>query len=704
MKRIVSGLLALALVLALALAAPVLAQEAPVADGVVTRRALLIGNNDYEGEENDLHGCVNDMSRMAAALGAAQHEGAVYAKVQAHPNQAGQQILDLIDEAAGGWGIDEDDVTVFFYSGHGASLLYSDEGPNTAIPTPDQAFICGVDFVNVRISSLVSHLSRIPGTVVVLMDNCFSGAVIGKSGGKDPSRAFNQAVINAFAAATAKNTATTPKYQVLTAASGTEVSWEDGTLGANAGLFTSALVKGLGMDYAKNQPTEKMPADKNSDKGITMAEAYAYLLTQVPASEQHVQMYSETPGFDLYARTGAKTLQLNHERVTLSGWGESVALTAAQGGQAVSVTWSSSDPKVAAVGPDGQVVAVGAGKATITARSGKAKAACQVTVNKVEAAAIRAEESLTLNPAEKAQLTVTFEPAGATNRKLKFASSDKRIATVDKAGQVTAVAPGQAAISVKGEKGMTAVCRVTVGEKVPVTGVKLADDTMQLLTGGPDAIISRVSFEPANASNQAFTVTSSNARVASAKAVVKNGVPYVQVTPVAPGTAKLNLRTQDGDHSCQMLVEVMDAVSLDTSQIAKILSGEIKGDQEVMLFIDRVYFKGGGLNVKFILFNNTPRTATSVQNLRLAIYDMNGLEENEYPYTFERLTALALKKKVKLPAKGLLPYQAVSATVAYPRSEIKGHDLARADRSISFRILTLDVADKSGAKLPSGNP
>ncbi|MBR1788835.1 MAG: CotH kinase family protein [Bacteroidaceae bacterium] len=70
----------------------------------------------------------------------------------------------------------------------------------------------------------------------------------------------------------------------------------------------------------------------------------------------------------------------------------------------------------------------------------------------------------TMVPGEQLQLTTTLSPANATLRDLTWASSNERIATVDKDGKVTAVATGQTHITATATdgSGQTATCVVTV--------------------------------------------------------------------------------------------------------------------------------------------------------------------------------------------------------------------------------------------------
>lgn len=75
------------------------------------------------------------------------------------------------------------------------------------------------------------------------------------------------------------------------------------------------------------------------------------------------------------------------------------------------------------------------------------------------------KNKLNLNKSEEAQLEVTFKPEDATNKNVKWSSSDERVATVID-GKVVAIGKGEAVIAVISEEGeFTDTCKVTVKEK-----------------------------------------------------------------------------------------------------------------------------------------------------------------------------------------------------------------------------------------------
>ncbi|WP_164516836.1 leucine-rich repeat protein [Clostridium transplantifaecale] len=138
------------------------------------------------------------------------------------------------------------------------------------------------------------------------------------------------------------------------------------------------------------------------------------------------------------------------------------------------VTWSSGSPDVAAVDEHGKVTAISPGTAfiTVTTTDGGKTAVCAVTV-KEEAPVSIPVEGVTLNHASlllytnkspgTASLSAAVQPDNATDKTVNWKSSAPGVASVDGQGNVTAVSPGTASITVTtADGGKTAVCAVTV--------------------------------------------------------------------------------------------------------------------------------------------------------------------------------------------------------------------------------------------------
>jgi uncharacterized protein YjdB len=118
------------------------------------------------------------------------------------------------------------------------------------------------------------------------------------------------------------------------------------------------------------------------------------------------------------------------------------------------LTWGSSDPKIATVNAaTGKIKARKAGKAKITATALNGE---KLTITISVAAKAIPLKTITLKKAPNSLkaghamlLSVKTTPYPATNLKITFSSSDKKILSVDKAGKLTAIKKGTAKITVK---------------------------------------------------------------------------------------------------------------------------------------------------------------------------------------------------------------------------------------------------------------
>ena len=129
------------------------------------------------------------------------------------------------------------------------------------------------------------------------------------------------------------------------------------------------------------------------------------------------------------------------------------------------VTWVSTNPKVAAVDEDGNVKAVKAGTTTIIAycEDGDVTASCIVTVTNSATGIEMSESEVYIARNSQKQLTATVKPDTAENKNITWESKYPEIATVDSNGLVTAKMAGTTivvATSADGE--FKAYCSVKV--------------------------------------------------------------------------------------------------------------------------------------------------------------------------------------------------------------------------------------------------
>lgn len=200
------------------------------------------------------------------------------------------------------------------------------------------------------------------------------------------------------------------------------------------------------------------------------------------------------------------------------------------------ISWSSLDVAVASVDGNGKVTAIKEGNTTIVAKTGDKQVTCAVTVSKkvivVESVTLN-KNSLSLEKGQSETLTANVNPDDATDKSVKWSSSDEQVATVNQDGKVTAIRGGAATITaMAGEK--SASCEVIV--TVSVTGVSLNQAVLNLAKGATYTLSANVT--PQDATNKSVSWSSSNTAVST---VNNEGV----VTAITNGTAIITVKTAD---------------------------------------------------------------------------------------------------------------------------------------------------------------
>lgn len=303
-------------------------------EAVGTYRALLIGNT-YTGESNELPGCDNDVDGMRTMLG---RMTATPYSVTVKKNIRAEEILSSISSTFGN--ASYNDVSLFYYSGHGANSLGADGNP-----TSYHAALVGTFQTYVSIARLKTELDKIPGKKVIIIDACHSGQFIARDGmvTQVSSSAFNSQVVNLFAnddqlSGDVNRTAVVlaadgsellseeapafidragdtnfakSGYYVITACRSEEKSVStgydsngDGKIDRYFGLFTYGLCYGNGWNLARNSAISSLNADLNKDSKVTLYEAYVYakVMAQSHNPNQTAQIWPENSAFVLWGK------------------------------------------------------------------------------------------------------------------------------------------------------------------------------------------------------------------------------------------------------------------------------------------------------------------------------------------------------------------------------------------------------------------
>ncbi len=219
------------------------------------------------------------------------------------------------------------------------------------------------------------------------------------------------------------------------------------------------------------------------------------------------------------------------------------------------VSWSSSNTKVATVDQTGKVTAVGSGTAVITVKTrvGGVKATCTVKViKKVEVTSIAlSKASATMLKGKSGILKYAIYPENATFKDVKWSSSNSKVASVDSNGVVKALSAGTTTIVCKSVDNprVTAVCNLKV--VVATTGVKLSHSKGSVYAGYYGQL--KYTVYPSDATDKRVTWSSSDTSVAK---VDSNG----KVTGVKPGNAVITCTTRNGGYKASCAVTVKPVI------------------------------------------------------------------------------------------------------------------------------------------------
>ncbi|MBQ7522334.1 MAG: Ig domain-containing protein, partial [Clostridia bacterium] len=225
------------------------------------------------------------------------------------------------------------------------------------------------------------------------------------------------------------------------------------------------------------------------------------------------------------------------------------------------LTWQSTNNTIAEADKDGNIIAKGVGSCTIKVYADDGSDVygyCAVTVTqKVQNFAFK-DAPRTMEIGEQITVATNIIPLSATNKILRWTSSDKTVATVSQKGTVTAVGNGKCTITAKTIDGSEVIksfeveCSgkvAPVEEKIKVTSVSAV--AIRKIIKENTSFKMETTVSPSNASNKTLTYTTSNSKVAT---VDENG----NVNAVGKGNCVIYASTKDGSNlrtGCVVTVE-----------------------------------------------------------------------------------------------------------------------------------------------------
>ncbi len=302
------------------------------------------------------------------------------------------------------------------------------------------------------------------------------------------------------------------------------------------------------------------------------------------------------------------------------------------------IKWTTSNKKIATVSSKGTVKGINKGTATITATVGKTKYRCKITITNPPPKISKSSTSLYVG--KTTQLKVLY-----TTSKIKWSTSNKKIATVSSKGTVKGIKNGTATITATiGKKKY--VCKVTV--KNPM---KLNVSTSRIYKGKTTQV------KVYNASSTVkWTTSNKSIATVSSKGVVKgikNGTATITATI---GKTKLTCKITVSEYTTPKLSKT--SVSLIGGETIKLTVSNATSTVTWSSNSENLSVSSNGLVTTFAGKNCsgtiTAKIGTKILTCKIYVYNPS-INHNAMSLT------LGTKGKVTLSGTGTLSYQWTSS-------------------------------------------
>ena len=226
-----------------------------------------------------------------------------------------------------------------------------------------------------------------------------------------------------------------------------------------------------------------------------------------------------------------------------------------------SVSYSSSNPSIASVDQNGSLTFLAGGKVRVTIstvirtvdRKGRVilktkKTTKTITVKQPVSSIALSSTETRIARTQRIKLTPYIYPGTASNKKVKWTSSNSRIASVSSSGVVTGKAGGTAIITCRSTDGsnVSASCVVNVTPIYP-TGIRLSKGALSIKLGKTSSL--KATILPKNTDFKTITWTSGNTSIAT---VDGKG----RIRGISIGTVTITATTTNGySASCAVTIK-----------------------------------------------------------------------------------------------------------------------------------------------------
>lgn len=322
------------------------------------------------------------------------------------------------------------------------------------------------------------------------------------------------------------------------------------------------------LDTAKKQVSEAESNLSNAKKEKTEAET-AYEDAKKATAKAKAELAVAQDKYNQVTPGLVKSINLSTKSVYVK-IGNTYRLTATvspEDAEKKDITWTSSNSGIVTV-KNGEITAVSSGIAYVSAISTDGSgvySTCKVMVGETDQIVLTKSIRLSANKlniveGKSRQLSATVSPSNATEKKVRWVTSNSKIATVDN-GKVKAIAPGTVSISAVATDGsrIYSTCRVTVvakDQEVLAKSIKLSTNKAKISRGETYQL--KATLNPSNTTSQDVVWTTSNSKIAT----VKNG----KITAIAPGTVSISAIATDGSgvySTCKVTVGYPITYNLD---------------------------------------------------------------------------------------------------------------------------------------------
>jgi len=269
--------------------------------GDKTYRAFCVGVGDYENydsDDGDLSGPTYDVDRIMEVFDRCRFgvDEIVFSAIESLKDSNATKSAIISGIVTTFYGADDNDVSYFYFSGHGSWDLA------TSYLCPFESLTNSFEN-DISVQELEAVLSNIPGIKVIILDSCFSGGFIGKGRGEksiDTDKSlieFNNDIMDVFITHQARELLRTSQYKVLTSAHYDQPCEEYPLhpIDNNPfGIFTAAFCHGCGYDDGNSY------ADFNLDNIISLNELYEHIRDYVIrffGFGQNVQVFPDNSNY-----------------------------------------------------------------------------------------------------------------------------------------------------------------------------------------------------------------------------------------------------------------------------------------------------------------------------------------------------------------------------------------------------------------------